>query len=259
MRFADSHCHLTDRAFRTDREEVIERARQASVDRMVSIASSQEDSLDALALARRHEDVWCSAGVHPHSVGSWPTSETGTVRDVATHERCVAVGETGLDYYYNNAPRGAQRQSFARHVRLAEDLELPLVVHSRQASEDTAAVMRACAGRVTGVLHCFTGPAWLLEAAMEAGWLVSFTGIASFKNFDADLARMVPSDRYMIETDSPYLAPVPKRGRRNEPALVVHVAESLARLRDETLDKVAEDSWANTARFFGLPADRSVQ
>ncbi len=255
MRFADSHCHLTDSAFLQDREAVLERAREASVARIVSIASNQEDSLDALALACRYDDVWCSAGIHPHSVASWPTPETGTVRDVASHRRCVAIGETGLDYYYDNAPREAQRQSFARHVRLAEELGLPLVVHSREAADDTAAVLRECAGRVTGVLHCFTGPAWLLEVAMEAGWFVSFTGIASFRSFDAALARMVPSDRYMIETDCPYLAPVPKRGRRNEPAFVVHVAEALARLRDETLEKVAGDSWANTERFFGLPGD----
>lgn len=254
MTFADSHCHLTDPAFHPDRDAVVKRAREASVARIVSIASSQADSLEALSLACRHDDVWCSAGIHPHSVKSRPTPETGTVRDVASHRRCVAIGETGLDYYYDNAPREAQRRSFSRHVRLAEELGLPLIVHSREAADDTAAVLRECAGRVTGVLHCFTGPAWLLELAMEVGWFVSFTGIASFKGFDAALARMVPSDRYMIESDSPYLAPVPKRGRRNEPALVVHVAEALARLRDEPLGKVAGDSWANTERFFGLPA-----
>lgn len=255
MRFADSHCHLTDPAFHPDRDAVLERARAASVVRIVSIASNQEDSLAALALACRHDDVWCSAGIHPHSVGSWPTPEKGTIRDAASHRRCVAIGETGLDYYYENAPREAQRQSFSRHVRLAEELGLPLVVHSREAANDTAAVLRECAGLVTGVLHCFAGPAWLLELAIDVGWFVSFTGIASFRSFDSALARMVPSDRYMIETDSPYLAPVPKRGRRNEPALVVHVAEALARLRRETLEKVAGDSWANTEHFFGLAGD----
>lgn len=255
MRFADSHCHLTDRAFLPDRDAVLERAREASVKRIISIASSHEDSLGALELACRHDDVWCSAGVHPHSVGSGTSPEMGTVRDVASHQRCVAIGETGLDYYYDNAPRKAQRQSFALHVRLAEECGLPLIVHSREAADDTAAVLRECSGRVTGVLHSFTGPAWLLELAMDAGWFVSFTGIATFKSFDAPLARMVSSDRYMIETDSPYLAPVPKRGRRNEPSLVVHVAEALARIRQETLDKVAGDSWENAERFFGLAGD----
>ncbi len=175
------------------------------------------------------------------------------VRDVASDRRCVAIGETGLDYYYDNAPRDVQRRSFERHVRLAEELGMPLVVHSRSAARDTAAVLRECEGTaVVGVLHCFTGPAELLELAMEVGWMVSFTGIATFKTFDAQLARMARADRYMIETDSPYLAPVPKRGRRNEPSLVIHVAEALARLRREPVEKVAADSWDNAERFFGL-------
>ncbi len=256
MRFADSHCHLTDSAFDADRDSVLERAREASVACVITIASDGEDALAALDLACRHDDVWCSAGVHPHSVGdSGPDVELATIRDIASHGRCVAIGETGLDYYYDNAPRAAQRRSLARHATLAGEVGLPLVVHSRSAEEDTAAVLRECAGAVKGVLHCFTGSATLLELAMEAGWYVSFTGIATFKSFEAELARMVRSDRYMIETDSPYLAPVPKRGRRNEPGMVVHVAAAMARIRGEPLDKVASDSLRNTERFFGLSAD----
>ena len=137
-------------------------------------------------------------------------------------------------------------------MELASELDLPVVVHSREAVADTAAVIRESAGRVTGVLHCFTGPAELLALALDAGWYVSFTGIATFKSFDATLARDVPRDRYMIETDAPYLAPVPKRGRRNEPAFVPHVAAALARIRGESLEQVAADSWANTGRFYGL-------
>lgn len=181
--------------------------------------------------------------------------ELGTIRDIASHRRCVAIGETGLDYFYDNAPRPAQRRSFSRHVTLAGEVGLPLVVHSRSAEEDTAAVLRDCAGAVKGVLHCFTGPADLLALAMEVGWYVSFTGIATFKGFDAELVRMVRSDRYMVETDSPYLAPVPKRGRRNEPGLVVHVAAALARVRGESLEQVAADSLRNTRHFFGLAGD----
>ncbi len=259
MRFADSHCHLTDSAFDSDRDSVLERAREASVAYIVTIASDEEDALAALNLACRHDDVWCSAGVHPHSVAArGPDAEMGTIRDIALHRRCVAIGETGLDYYYDNAPRPAQRRSFSRHVALAGQVGLPLVVHSRSAEEDTAAVLRDCAGAVQGVLHCFTGSAGLLELAMEVGWYVSFTGIATFKSFDAELVRQVRSDRYMIETDSPYLAPVPKRGRRNEPGLVVHVAAALARLRGESLQQVAADSLRNTQRFFGLAGDGPV-
>ena len=258
MRFADSHCHLTDRAFSADQPAVLERAREAGVRRIVTIASNAADARAALELARNHDDVWCTAGIHPHAVnGSAGGIDPGAVRDLAGHPRCAAIGETGLDYYYDNAPREAQRRSFARHVELAAELGLPVVVHAREAEADTAAVIRESAGRVTGVLHCFTGSRELLALAMEAGWFVSFTGIATFRNFDADLARDVPPDRYMIETDAPYLAPVPKRGRRNEPAFVSHVAGALARIRGESLERVAADTWANTARFYGLEGEEA--
>lgn len=257
VRFADSHCHLTDRAFGADRTAVLARAREAGVERVVTIASDAEDSHAALELARANEGVWCTAGIHPHAVGgasaAGASAALDPLRDIAAHPRCVAIGETGLDYFYDNAPRAAQRRSFARHVELAGELGLPVVVHSREAEADTAAVIRDCAGTVTGVLHCFTGSRDLLEEAMAAGWFVSFTGIATFKSFDAALARLASADRYMIETDSPYLAPVPKRGRRNEPAFVAHVAAALARLRGEAPERVAEDTWANTVAFFGLP------
>ena len=258
MRFADSHCHLTDRAFGADRTAVLARAREAGVERVVTIASDAEDSRAALELARANEGVWCTAGIHPHAVGDSGAAAGGgpatldPLREVAAHPLCVAIGETGLDYFYDNAPRAAQRRSFARHVELAGELGLPVVVHSREAEDDTAAVIRECAGAVTGVLHCFTGSRDLLADAVEAGWFVSFTGIATFKSFDAALARLAPADRYMIETDSPYLAPVPKRGRRNEPAFVAHVAAALARLRGEAPERVANDTWTNTAAFFGL-------
>lgn len=253
VRFADSHCHLTDRAFGADRAAVLARAREAGVRRIVTIASDAGDSRAALELARANDGVWCTAGIHPHAVEDAGASATlDPLRDVAAHPRCVAIGETGLDYFYDNAPRAAQRRSFSRHVKLAGELGLPVVVHSREAEADTVAVIRECAGTVTGVLHCFTGSRDLLAEAMAAGWFVSFTGIATFKSFNAALARLVPADRYMIETDSPYLAPVPKRGRRNEPAFVAHVAAALARLREEAPERVAEDTWANTAAFFGL-------
>lgn len=252
MRFADSHCHLTDDAFAPDVDEVLHRARAAGVARVVAVASDAEDSRAALRAAEAREGVWCSAGVHPHAVSGLDAGALEIVREVGGRSACVAVGETGLDYHYDNAPREKQRRSFAAHAGLAAELRLPLVVHSRSAEADTAALVRETSGEVRGVVHCFTGPAELMDAALDAGWMVSFTGIAAFKGFDAGLVRRAPPDRYMIETDAPYLALPPRRGRRNEPALVRHVAEAVARLRREPLEQVARETWDNAARFFGL-------
>ena len=251
MRFADSHCHLTDDAFAPDIAAVLARARTAGVARMVTVGADAADSRAAARLAESHAGMWCSAGVHPHSASNAAAS-LSAVRDLAARPACVAIGETGLDYHYDNALREEQRRSFVAHAQLAADFELPLIVHSRDAEVDTAAFVRESGGEVRGVIHCFTGSAELMAEAIEAGWLVSFTGVASFKSFDASLVRDVPADRYMIETDAPYLAPVPKRGRRNEPAFASHVAEAVSRIRGEPLEQVARDSWENASRFYGL-------
>lgn len=253
MRFTDSHCHLTDDAFAPDLAAVLARARTAGTERIVTVGSGVADSRAAARLAESQAGMWCSAGVHPHSVSGAPTG-LSAVRDLAARPACVAIGETGLDYHYENAPREAQRRSFAAHAQLAAELALPLIVHSRDAEADTAALVRESGGEVRGVIHCFTGPADLMAEAIAAGWLVSFTGVAGFKGFDAGLVRDVPAGRYMIETDAPYLAPVPKRGRRNEPAFACHVAEAVSRIRGAPLEQVARESWANAASFYGLAA-----
>lgn len=253
MRLADSHCHLTDDAFGDDLSAVLDRARAAGVERIVTVASDAADAGVALELARGRDDVWCTAGVHPHAVGTGPSDDAWeALAEVAAHSRCAAVGETGLDYHYDHAPRRAQRESFRRHAELAAKAALPLVVHSRDAAQDTAAAIREAAGAARGVLHCFSGPPALLEVALDSGWMVSFTGIVAFRGFDAGIVRAAPRGRYMIETDSPYLAPPPRRGKRNEPAMVRRVAEIVAALRGETPARVAADSWIATARFFGL-------
>jgi len=192
--------------------------------------------------------------VHPHRAGSASGEDLEAIRAAAEDPLCVAVGETGLDYYYDNAPRPRQRQSFERHAALAAELGLPLVVHSREAAQDTAALIRECAGQPAGVLHCFAGPGALMDEALQAGWLVSFTGVVTFRGFDPGIVQAVPAGRYMIETDAPYLAPVPCRGKRNEPGFVAHVAEAVARIRGEPAEQVASDSWDAAARFFGLAA-----
>lgn len=249
----DSHCHLTSDAFDEDRAAVLARAREAGVAGMVSVASTPDDAECALELARAEPDVWSTAGVHPHEADSVETGWRDRVRILLDEDRVVAVGECGLDFFYDHAPRRAQRRVFDAHVELAEGTGLPLVVHSREADSDTIEVLRALPAGVRGVLHCFTGGDPLLDEALSVGWWVSFTGIVTFKRFDApEQVRRVPDDRLMIETDSPYLAPVPFRGKRNEPARVGAVAEAVAGMRGVDPDALAELTTRNARRFYGI-------
>lgn len=250
----DSHCHLTDERLIDEAEQVVARAREAGVARMVTIGADPADMEAAVELASRLDGVWASVGVHPHVADRAGADVFDRIVELAGREEVVALGETGLDYYYDNAPRDAQRRAFARHLELGAELELPVVVHSRSADEDTAAMLREAGRSVRGVLHCFAGGRELLEAALDAGWFVSFSGLVTFKNYEGEaLVRAVPAERLLIETDSPYLAPVPKRGRRNEPAYVRHVAEGVARLRGERFEVVAETTARNAACFYALP------
>ena len=187
----DSHCHLTDAAFREDREAVLVRAREAGVTRVVSIASDVADARAALELARGRPGVWCTAGVHPHEAGAAPSDALEHVRRLASAPEVVALGETGLDYHYDHSPRDVQRRLFDGHVALAAELAMPVVVHAREADADVAAALRGAPTGTLGVLHCFTGGAEAFEVAMERGWYVSFSGIASFKSFAGD--RRAPS------------------------------------------------------------------
>lgn len=253
IEFFDSHCHLTDAAFRDDREAVLLRAREAGVTRVVSIASDVADAEDALALARAHEAVWSTAGVHPHAAGAADPDALERIRALAAEPRVVALGETGLDYHYDHAPRDVQRRLFDAHLALGAELDLPVVVHAREADADIAAALRNAPGGTRGVLHCFTGGEAAFAEAMARDWYVSFSGIASFRTFAvAELLREVPGDRLLVETDSPYLAPVPFRGKRNEPAHVVRVVEAVAGHLGEAPEAVAGRTTANALRFYGL-------
>ena len=271
----DSHCHLTDTAFREDREAVLHRARAAGVTRVVTIASSVADARAALGLVRGAPAggaaagqpaadaagqaaaglrLWCTVGVHPHEAASAAAGDLAAVHELASsNPEVVAVGETGLDYHYDNAPRPVQRRLFDAHLALAAELGLPVVVHARDADADIAAALGSMPPGVAGVLHCFTGGRQAFERAGAAGWYVSFSGIASFASFEAaDLLREVPEDRLMIETDAPYLAPRPVRGRRNEPANVVHVAEAVGRHLDVDSHEIARRTTENACRFYGV-------
>ena len=255
IEYFDSHCHLTDTAFRDDREAVLLRASEAGVSRAVTIASDVADARAALDLARAREGLWCTAGVHPHEAGKAQPGDLDAVRALATENaEVVAIGETGLDFHYDHSPRSVQEELFGAHLALGAEVGLPVVVHAREADDRVAAALRDMPTGTTGVLHCFTGGDEAFAEAMAAGWYVSFSGIASFGSFRAvDRLREVPLDRLLVETDSPYLAPVPARGKRNEPALVVHVVEALARHLDMDAAELARRTTENACRFYSVP------
>jgi len=251
----DSHCHLTDERLVTEVDQVISRAREAGVTRMVTIGADPDEFEPVIALAHRFDEVYAAIGIHPHLADRADQGFFARITDLAGDSRVVAIGETGLDYYYDNAPRAAQRKSFDRHIALAAELGLPLIVHSRSADDDTAAALRDAADAgVIGVLHCFAGDTGLFDTALETGWYISFAGIVTFRNYSgADLVRATPADRLLVETDSPYLAPVPMRGKRNEPAFVRHTAEAIAAIRGDTFESVAALTTFNALGFYRIP------
>jgi TatD DNase family protein len=239
----DTHAHLGD-----DADEVLERARVAGVTRVIDVATSVEGAGRTLARAERHDDVYACLGIHPHEAGR--PVDLHALRALLAHPKAVAVGETGLDYFRDYAPHDAQQRLFGAELELARELGKPVVIHTRAADDDTRARLVAHDGPI--VLHCFSSPP-LLDAALEHGWYVSFAGNVTYKNaYDLRAAaRRVPADRLLAETDSPYLAPQEVRGRRNEPAYVVHTYDFLAELRGEDVrEAIAE----NAARVFGVPA-----
>jgi len=250
----DSHCHLTDESFAGEVSAVLDRARAAGVRGVVTIASDAADARRALALAEQHVDVWASAGIHPHDAAAATAADLDEVKALLAHPRVVAVGETGLDYHYDHSPRAVQRERFAWHLELASQLGKPAVVHCREADADAVALI-AAAANVPGILHCFSGGEQLLRAGLDADWYISFAGLVTFKRFEAvELLRAVPADRLLVETDSPYLAPVPHRGRRNEPSLLRHTCEVVARMRDTSLAELSAQVDRNARRCYGLPS-----
>ena len=248
----DSHLHLTDEQFKGEVDQVIRRAREANVTRMVTVASDAKDSLAARDAARQH-GIFSTAGIHPHAASTFTVSSMDSIRSLLDEPEVVAVGETGLDFHYDNSPRAIQRESFEAHLDLARDTGRPIVVHARSADTDLVEVLQRRGRTVRGVLHCFTGGDELLEAGLEAGWFFSFGGVVTFKSFaGGSQVRRVPWDRLMIETDSPYLAPVPMRGRRNEPAFIRHCCAVVAALRGSTFDETAKRTTRSAIDFYGL-------
>lgn len=253
--FIDSHTHLADAAFDDDRDVVIARAREAGAASLVCIGESLEAAHRARAIAGRHAGVvFWTAGIHPHDAATFDDARDIPALDACLTEGAVAVGECGLDYHYDNSPPDAQRAAVAAQIALAARRARPVVIHTRDAEDDTRAVIAdAAAADVVGVLHCYTGSAALAAYAIDRGWYVSFSGIITFKKFTDDaLLALVPPDRVLVESDAPYLAPVPYRGKRNEPAWVRHTLARLARGRNADLEELTAATVENARRLFGL-------
>lgn len=254
MEFADSHVHLASEQFRDDVDDVIARAREAGARAIVCIGESPAMAERAAVIAARYPGLLSfTAGLHPHEAAAW-TDETPDALREALRAGAVAVGECGLDYHYDVSPRDVQRRVFSAQLALAQEFDRPVVVHTREAEADTAALVReAGAAGVRGVLHCFTGSRALAETALDAGWYLSFSGVVTFRSFTDDaLLRLVPADRLLVESDAPYLAPVPLRGKRNEPAWVAHTVARVAAARGLPADRLGALALENTRRFFGL-------
>jgi TatD DNase family protein len=248
----DTHCHLADPAYDPDRPEVMARAWAAGVGRIVAIGESRAAAERALALAATESRISVTAGIHPHDASGWSEAVREWLREVLRRPEVVAAGEMGLDYHYDHSPRAAQRGAFEAQLALARDVGKAAVIHAREADDDVAAVLRANPD-VPAILHSFSSGPGLLRAGLDLRHYVSFSGMVTFKNWRLDHAILeTPLDRILVETDGPYLAPVPHRGKRNEPGFVRHTAERVAAVRGLPLEELIAATAANAARVFGL-------
>ncbi len=256
----DTHTHLDDARYESDREAMIARAREGGVDTMITIGCDLATSRSAVALAGHYPFVYASIGVHPHEVKHITDGWYDELRQLARENKVVAYGEIGLDYHYNHSDPDLQRRRFREQLQLARELSLPVIIHTREAQDDTIRILKEeRASEIGGVFHCFSGDAWLAKDALDLGFYLSFSGILTFQNATMlrDIAKTVPADRLLIETDCPYLTPIPHRGKRNEPAYVKHVAETLATITSNGNTLTAEDigrlTSDNARRLFKIP------
>lgn len=260
----DSHCHLDFPDFADELDEVMARARAAGIDRLVTISTRVRRQRALLAITERFPDVYCSIGTHPHYAHEEADVSLAELVAATRAEKVVAIGEAGLDYHYDNSPREAQERGFRTHIGAAREAGLPLVIHSREADDDTARILEEEMGRgaFAAVLHCFTGGRELARRAIALGHCISFTGILTFKNSEdlRAIAAELPEDRILVETDAPYLAPGKYRGKRNEPAYMVETAKVLAEVRGVSFDTIAKQSTANFYRLFAkVPSPALIQ
>lgn len=256
--FIDSHCHLNYKDLVEDQAAVLKRARAAGVTAMLNISTRRSEWHDVVGVAEREPDVWASIGIHPHEADMHPEIDAAALIKSAGHPRVIGIGETGLDYYYDKSDRDRQRTSFRAHIAASRQTGLPLIVHTRDAEQDTASILTSemAAGAFSGVIHCFTASAEFARTALDLGLYISISGIVTFRNaMDLQaIAATLPEDKLLIETDSPFLAPAPHRGRPCEPAFVADTACALSKLRGVSLDSLAATTSANFRRLFGKMA-----
>jgi TatD DNase family protein len=254
MMLVDSHCHLDFPDFAPELDAVVARAKAAGVGHMVTISTRVRRHAQILAIAERYPNVTCSVGTHPHHADEELDITADDLIARTQHPKVVAIGEAGLDYHYDKSPRDAQAQGFRTHIAAARATQLPLVIHTREADEDCARILEDEMGKgaFPAVLHCYTGGAELARRAVALGCHIGFTGIVTFKNSAAlrEIANMLPADRFLVETDAPYLAPLPYRGKRNEPAYVVEVAKVLAEVRGVSFEEIARQTTKNFFKLF---------
>ncbi len=249
----DSHCHLNFPDFKEDLDHVFQNAWNCGVQGFLTVNTRLDEAKELQSIAETQKNVACTVGLHPHETKDCEdTPLKEQLQELANHPRVVGIGETGLDYYYNHSPRESQIWSFIQHIDVARTLDLPLIIHTRDADDDTIAVLRECEGQSKGVFHCFSGTLDLCRHALDLGFYISISGIVTFKKAlnVHTVAKFVPLDRLLLETDAPYLAPVPHRGKpRNEPAFIIHTAECVAELRGIPLSKLSQGT---TENFFNL-------
>ncbi|MBW8308103.1 MAG: TatD family hydrolase [Candidatus Paracaedibacteraceae bacterium] len=247
----DSHCHLNFPEFKEDLPDVLRRAKLNGIHTLLTINTRLSEAREIQVIADAHSNIFCTVGVHPHDAQDYASTDLKQqILELAQHPKVVGLGETGLDYYYNNSPAAEQIESFEIHLQAAKELDLPVVVHTRNADTDTLGCMDRDSGS-KGVFHCFSGGVEMARAGLERGYFISFSGIITFKKAEElqEVVKYVPLDRILVETDAPFLAPIPHRGKRNEPAFTLHTAERVAELKGVSLQEVATQT---TDNFFNL-------
>lgn len=254
MRLIDTHCHIEMDAFDKDREDVLKRARDSGVEGIITIGSDYKSNLDNLSLISKYDFLYASVGIHPHDAMDFNDNIFNDIIEWAKMDKVIAIGETGLDYHYEHSSKGVQKDVFRRHLELSRITGLPVIIHSREAKEDTLSILKDYSGITNGVFHCFSGDIAMAERAMEMGFYISFSGTITFKNARKilDVVSYVPDDYLLVETDAPYLAPEPYRGKRNEPSYMIHTVERIAVLRGVSPDDIARITTLNAQRLFRI-------